>query len=66
MRVGGNKEGKIARAMVLATRVVCNKEGDGKSNEGNGNKGGGQVTGMRVMVMMWAMATANGNEAGGQ
>jgi hypothetical protein len=40
------------RAMVMATRVVGNKEGDGdggKSN-GNGNEGGGQVTATRAMA----------------
>jgi hypothetical protein len=36
--------------MVLAMRVVCDKEGDGK--------GGKQATATMVMGTMWAMATA--------
>jgi hypothetical protein len=38
---------RAARAMALATKVACNKEGNGNSNEGNGNKGGGQAATMR-------------------
>jgi hypothetical protein len=41
--------------MALATRVACNKEGDGNSNEGNGSKGGGRAMGTRAIAMMWAM-----------
>ncbi len=34
---------RVARAMVLATRVVaCKKEGNGNSNKGNDDEGGGQ------------------------
>ncbi len=36
--------------MALATRVACDKEGDGK--------GGGRGTATRRMVTMWAMAAA--------
>ncbi len=32
---------RAARAMALATRVVCDEEGNGNTIEGNGNKGGG-------------------------
>ncbi len=35
------KRERVARAMALAMRVVCNKEGDGDSNKGGGDKGGG-------------------------
>ncbi len=52
------KRAKAAEAMELVTKVACNKEGDDNSNEGNGNKGGRQELAMRVMVTMWAMATA--------
>jgi hypothetical protein len=40
------------RAMVMAMRVVGNKEGNGDSNKSNGNgvKGGGQVTATWVMT----------------
>ncbi len=56
-------------AMVMGTRVVGNKEGDGGSNGdivGNSNckEGGGQATATRAMgmatVMMWAMVTVTG------
>ncbi len=36
--------------MALATRVACDKEGDGDGGKSNGNKGGGQAMGTRVMV----------------
>jgi hypothetical protein len=39
--------------MTSATRVACNKEGDGVSGKSNGNEGGGRAT-----VMMWVMAMA--------
>jgi hypothetical protein len=49
-RLGGKEEGngKVARAMATATRVVDNKEGDGEDDKGNvnndnlGNGDGGQ------------------------
>ena len=49
---------RAARSMALATRVACHNEGNGNSNEGNSNEGGRQVTAMRAMATMWAMATA--------
>jgi hypothetical protein len=67
------------RAMVLVTRVACNKEGDGKGCKSNSNEGGGQATAMRAMAIatvkaiMQAMATATrvvgdkkGNGVGGK
>jgi hypothetical protein len=52
----------MKRAMVLATRVECNKESDGFSGKSDGDKGGGQATVTRamatVMPMTWVMATA--------
>jgi hypothetical protein len=66
----GNKEGDgdsnnggmqamaaaIKRAMVIATRVVGDKEGNGDCGKrnGNGNKVVGQVTAMRAMVTVTA------------
>ncbi len=41
--------------MVLATRVACNKEGNGNSIKGNGNEGGGRAMATRAMATMWAM-----------
>jgi hypothetical protein len=63
IRVVGNKEGKGDReGNPLATRVECNKEGNGFSGKSNSNKGGGRATATRamttVMAKMWAMATA--------
>jgi hypothetical protein len=49
------------RVMALATRVECDKEGNGFGSKSNGNKGGGQATVIRAMAMVramtWAMAT---------
>ncbi len=36
--------------MALATRVACDKEGDGDGGKSDGNKGGGQATVTRVMA----------------
>ncbi len=44
------KRAKAARAMALATRVACDKEGDGK--------GGRRATVRRAMATMWATAMA--------
>ncbi len=52
------KRAKAARAMALAMRTACDKEGDGNSNEGKGDKGGGQGTVTRAMATIWAMGTA--------
>jgi hypothetical protein len=37
--------------MALATRVACDKEGNGNSGKSDGNKGGGRVTATRAMAM---------------
>jgi hypothetical protein len=42
---------RVARAIALATKMVCDEESNGDSNEGNDDKGGG-----RAMAAM-AMAT---------
>ncbi len=55
---------RAARAMASATRVACNKEGDGNSNKGNGKEGGGQAAATRAMAKMWAMGTAMRLECG--
>jgi hypothetical protein len=36
--------------MALATRVACNKEGDGDGGKSNGDEGSGQATAMRAMT----------------
>ncbi len=36
--------------MALATRVACNKEGDGDSGKSDGDEGGGQATATRAMA----------------
>ncbi len=53
--------------MALATRVACNKEGDGNGDKINGNKGGRQATGTRAMVIEGKQqSTSNGIDKGGQ
>jgi hypothetical protein len=42
------------RTMALATRMACNKEGNGNSCKSDGNKGDGRVMATRVMVMVKA------------
>jgi hypothetical protein len=48
--------------MALATRVVCNKEGNGNGGKSDGNKGDGQLMATRVIAMAkttpWMMAMA--------
>jgi hypothetical protein len=41
--------------MGLATRVACNKEGNGDGCKSNGNKGDGQAMATRAMVTAMAM-----------
>ncbi len=40
----------MARAMVLVTRVRCNKQGDGDGGKSNGKEGDGQATAMMAMA----------------
>ena len=51
----------MKRAMVLATRVECDKESDGFGGKSNGNEGGRQLTATRalatVTATMWFMVT---------
>ncbi len=42
----------MTRAMVLATRMACDKEGNRDSNKGDGNEGGGQATATMAMAMV--------------
>jgi hypothetical protein len=49
---------RVAQAMASATRVVCNKEGNGNGSKSNGDKGGGQATATRAM----GMEKANNNQ----
>ncbi len=44
------KRARTAWAMVLAMRVVCNKEGNGNGSKSNDNKGGRQATATRVIA----------------
>jgi len=50
----------MKRAMVLATRVECDKESDGFGSKSDGNECGRQLTATRAMAMvtatMWVMA----------
>ncbi len=46
----------MTRRMALATRVACDKEGDGNGYKSNGNKGDRRAPATRAMVT--AMATA--------
>jgi hypothetical protein len=58
MMWAATKRARATRAMALATRVLCDNEGDGSSNKGNGDEGGRQVAMTKVMATMWAMAMA--------
>ncbi len=49
------KRARATWAMVLTTRVVCDKEGNGNGSKSNGDKGGGQAT------ATGATATKKGN-----
>ncbi len=44
------KRARAARAMALAMRVACDKEGDGNGGKSDGNEGGGQATATRAMA----------------
>ncbi len=58
---------RAARATALATRVVCNEEGDGNGGKSNGDKGGGRATATRAMATEGEQqSTSNGINKGGQ
>ncbi len=44
------KMGRAARAMALATRVACNKEGDGNGGKSDGNESGRRAMATRAMM----------------
>jgi hypothetical protein len=44
------KMARAAWAMALATRVACDKEGNGNGGKSDGNKGGGRAMATRAMV----------------
>ena len=44
------KRARAAQAIAPATRVVCNKEGDGNGGKSDGNKGGRQTMATRAMA----------------
>jgi hypothetical protein len=52
------KRVRVARAMALATRVACDREGNGDGGKSYGDKGGRQATAMRAM----ATEKANNNQ----
>jgi hypothetical protein len=53
--------------MALATRVACDKEGNGNGGKSNGNEGGGQATATRGMTIDGKQqSTSNGIDKGGQ
>ncbi len=53
--------------MALATRVACNKEGDGDGGKSDGSKGGGRATAMRAMVTEGEQqSTSDGINKGGR
>jgi hypothetical protein len=61
------KMARAARAMALATRVVCDEEGDGDGGKSNGNKGGRRATAMRAMVTESKQhSTSDGINKGGR
>ena len=44
------KRARAAWAMVSATRVVCNKEGNGNGSKSSGDKGGRQAMATRAIA----------------
>ena len=53
--------------MALATRVVCDKEGDGDGGKSDGDKGGGRATATRAMATEGKQqSTSNGIDKGGR
>jgi hypothetical protein len=48
----------MRRRMALATRVVCDEEGDGDGYKSDGNEGDGRVTVTRAMVTVMATVKA--------
>jgi hypothetical protein len=61
------KRARAARAMASATRVVCNKEGDGNGYKSNGDKVGRRATATRAMATEGEQqSTSNGIDKGGQ
>jgi hypothetical protein len=60
------KRARGARAMALATRVACNKEGDGNGGKSNGVEGGGRAAATRAMVTeSEQQSTSDGIDKGG-
>jgi hypothetical protein len=53
--------------MALATRVACDKEGDGNGSKSDDNKGGGQAMATRAMVTEGKQqSTSDGINKGGR
>ncbi len=53
--------------MALATRVVCDKEGDGDGGKSDGDKGGGRATATRAMATEGEQqSTSDGIDKGGR
>jgi hypothetical protein len=40
----------MMRRMAVATRVMCNKEGDGDGSKSDGDEGDGRATAIRAMA----------------
>ncbi len=52
--------------MALATRVVCDEEGDGDGGKSDGNEGGGQATATRAIATEGEQqSTSEGIDKGG-
>jgi hypothetical protein len=61
------KMARAARAMASATRVACDKEGNGDDGKSNGDKGGGRATVTRAMVTEGKQqSTSDGIDKGGR
>jgi hypothetical protein len=61
------KRARAARAMASATRVVCEKEGDGNRYKSNCNKVGKRATATRAMATEGEQqSTSNGTDKGGR
>ncbi len=52
--------------MASATRVACDKEGDGDGGKSNGDKGGGQATATRMATEGEQQSTSDRINKGGR
>jgi hypothetical protein len=61
------KRARVAQAMALATRVACNKEGNGNGGKSDGDEGSRQATATRRAMVTEGkqQSTSDGIDKGG-